>query len=228
MNELILVVDDEPKIVKLARDYLEKGGYQVVTAVNGKDALATARHEQPDLIVLDLNLPGMDGLDVCRQLRRESAVPIIMLTARIDETDRLIGLELGADDYIVKPFSPRELVARVRAVLRRVQGGVGPANIIRVGDLEIDLQGHRVVRSGETLRLTPLEFNLLALLAQHPGQTFSRERMMERLHGYSHDSYDRSIDAHIKNLRRKLEPNPSEPIYILTVYGIGYQFNDGN
>lgn len=228
MNELILVVDDEPKIVKLARDYLEKGGYQVVTAVNGKDALATARHEQPDLIVLDLNLPGMDGLDVCRQLRRESAVPIIMLTARIDETDRLIGLELGADDYIVKPFSPRELVARVRAVLRRVQGGIGPANIIRAGDLEIDLQGHRVVRSGETLRLTPLEFNLLALLAQHPGQTFSRERMMERLHGYSHDSYDRSIDAHIKNLRRKLEPNPSEPIYILTVYGIGYQFNDGN
>lgn len=228
MNELILVVDDEPKIVKLARDYLEKGGYQVVTAVNGKDAVATARHEQPDLIVLDLNLPGMDGLDVCRQLRRESAVPIIMLTARIDETDRLIGLELGADDYIVKPFSPRELVARVRAVLRRVQGGMGPANIIRAGDLEIDLQGHRVVRSGETLRLTPLEFNLLALLAQHPGQTFSRERMMERLHGYSHDSYDRSIDAHIKNLRRKLEPNPSEPIYILTVYGIGYQFNDGN
>lgn len=228
MNELILVVDDEPKIVKLARDYLEKGGYQVVTAVNGKDALATARHEQPDLIVLDLNLPGMDGLDVCRQLRRESAVPIIMLTARIDETDRLIGLELGADDYIVKPFSPRELVARVRAVLRRVQGGVGPANIIRVGDLEIDLQGHRVMRNDETLRLTPLEFNLLALLAQHPGQTFSRERMMERLHGYSHDSYDRSIDAHIKNLRRKLEPNPSEPIYILTVYGIGYQFNDGN
>lgn len=228
MNELILVVDDEPKIVKLARDYLEKGGYQVVTAVNGKDAVATARHEQPDLIVLDLNLPGMDGLDVCRQLRRESAVPIIMLTARIDETDRLIGLELGADDYIVKPFSPRELVARVRAVLRRVQGGVGPANIIRVGDLEIDLQGHRVMRNDETLRLTPLEFNLLALLAQHPGQTFSRERMMERLHGYSHDSYDRSIDAHIKNLRRKLEPNPSEPIYILTVYGIGYQFNDGN
>ncbi len=228
MNELILVVDDEPKIVKLARDYLEKGGYQVVTAVNGKDALAAARHEHPDLVVLDLNLPGMDGLDVCRQLRRESAVPIIMLTARVDETDRLIGLELGADDYIVKPFSPRELVARVRAVLRRVQGGMGPANIIRAGDLEIDLQGHRVVRNDETLRLTPLEFNLLALLAQHPGQTFSRERIMERLHGYSHDGYDRSIDAHIKNLRRKLEPNPSEPIYILTVYGIGYQFNDEN
>lgn len=228
MNELILVVDDEPKIVKLAQDYLEKGGFQVVTAVNGQTALTTTRHEHPDLIVLDLNLPGLDGLDVCRQLRRESAVPIIMLTARVDETDRLIGLELGADDYIVKPFSPRELVARVRAVLRRVQGGMEPSNMIRARDLEIDLQGHRVLRNDETLHLTPLEFNLLALLAQHPGQTFSRERLLERLHGYTHDGYDRSIDAHIKNLRRKLEPNPSEPIYILTVYGIGYQFNDGN
>ena len=228
MNELILVVDDEPKIVKLAQDYLEKGGFQVVTAGDGSNALATARHNQPDLIVLDLNLPGMDGLDVCRQLRRESDVPIIMLTARVDEADRLIGLELGADDYIVKPFSPRELVARVRAVLRRVKGGVHQPGIIRAGDLEIDLQGHRVKQNDKPVRLTPIEFNLLALLAQHPGQTFSRERIIERLHGYTHDGYDRSIDAHIKNLRRKLEPNPSEPIYILTIYGIGYQFNEGN
>lgn len=226
MNELILVVDDEPKIVKLARDYLENSSYRVLTAVDGQTAVATARSEKPDLIVLDLNLPGMDGLDVCRILRRESDVPIIMLTARVEESDRLIGLELGADDYIVKPFSPKELVARVRAVLRRVNGGLHQPGIIRTGDLEIDLQGHRVIRQDELIRLTPLEFNLLTLLAQHPGQTFSRERILESLHGYAHDGYDRSIDAHIKNLRRKLEPNPSEPIYILTVYGIGYQFND--
>ena len=226
MNELILVVDDEPKIVKLARDYLENSSYRVLTAADGHTAVASARADKPDLIVLDLNLPGMDGLDVCRLLRRESDVPIIMLTARVEETDRLIGLELGADDYIVKPFSPKELVARVRAVLRRVSGGLQQPGIVRAGDLEIDLQGHRVTRQEETIRLTPIEFNLLALLAQHPGQTFSRERILESLHGYSHDGYDRSIDAHIKNLRRKLETNPSEPVYILTVYGIGYQFND--
>ncbi len=228
MDERILVVDDEPKIVKLARDYLENGGFQVVTAGDGPQALAAARRDKPDLIVLDLNLPGMDGLDVCRQLRRESDVPIIMLTARVDETDRLIGLELGADDYIVKPFSPRELVARVRAVLRRVKGGLHQPGIIRVGNLEIDLQGHRAKLDDQLLRLTPIEFNLLALMAQRPGQTFSRERLIEKLHGYSHDGYDRSIDAHIKNLRRKLEPNPAEPVYILTVYGIGYQFNEAS
>ncbi len=226
MNELILVIDDEPKIVKLARDYLEKSNYRVMAAENGNTAVAIARADKPDLIVLDLNLPGMDGLDVCRLLRRESDVPIIMLTARVEETDRLIGLELGADDYIVKPFSPKELVARVRAVLRRVQGGLHQPGIIRTGDLEIDLQGHRVLRQNETIRLTPIEFNLLVLLAQHPGQTFSRERLLEKLHGYAHEGYDRSIDAHIKNLRRKLETNPSEPIYILTIYGIGYQFSD--
>lgn len=226
MNELILVVDDEPKIVKLARDYLEQGGFRVVTANDGTTALAVARHERPDLIVLDLNLPGMDGLDICRSLRRESDVPIIMLTARVEETDRLIGLELGADDYITKPFSPRELVARVRAVLRRVQGGVHQPGLIRVGDLEIDLNGHRVTRSDESLQLTPNEFNLLVLLAQHPGQTFSRAQLLDRLHGVAYDGYDRSIDAHIKNLRRKLEIDPAEPRYVLTVYGIGYKFTD--
>lgn len=226
MNERILVVDDEPKIVKLARDYLENNGYQVISAADGQTAVARFRQEQPDLVVLDLNLPQMDGLDVCRLLRRESDVPIIMLTARVEETDRLIGLELGADDYILKPFSPRELVARVRAVLRRVTGGRQQPGLIRSGDLEIDLQGHRVNLNGDTIRLTPIEFNLLTLLAQHPGQTFSRQRLLEKIHGFSHDGYDRSIDAHIKNIRRKLEPDPSEPIYILTVYGIGYQFND--
>jgi two-component system alkaline phosphatase synthesis response regulator PhoP len=226
MNEMILVVDDEPKIVKQAKDYLEKGGFRVTTAGDGRTALAVARHERPDLIVLDLNLPEMDGLDVCRALRRESDVPIIMLTARVDETDRLIGLELGADDYITKPFSPRELVARVRAVLRRVRGGIHQPGLIRVGDLEIDLHGHRVTRAGETIRLTRSEFNLLAVLAQHPGQTFTRAQLLDRLHGVTYDGFDRSIDAHIKNLRRKLEVDPAEPRYVLTVYGIGYRFTD--
>jgi len=226
MNEVILVVDDEPKIVKQARDYLERSGYRVLEAGDGKTALAQVRHERPDLIVLDLNLPEMDGLDVCRALRRESDVPIIMLTARVDETDRLIGLELGADDYITKPFSPRELVARVRAVLRRVRGGVHQPGLIRAGDLEIDLPGHRVTRAGEVIDLTRSEFNLLALLAQHPGQTFTREQLLGRLHGVAYDGYDRSVDAHVKNLRRKLEIDPSEPRYVLTVYGVGYKFTD--
>jgi two-component system alkaline phosphatase synthesis response regulator PhoP len=226
MNNVILVVDDEPKIVKQARDYLERSGFRVVTAGDGKTALAQARHARPDLIVLDLNLPEMDGLDVCRTLRRESDVPIIMLTARVDETDRLIGLELGADDYITKPFSPRELVARVRAVLRRIHGGVHQPGIVRTGDLEIDLHGHRVTRDGETINLTRSEFNLLALLAQHPGQAFTREQLIEQLHGVAYDGYDRSVDAHIKNLRRKLEPDPSEPRYVHTVYGVGYRFTD--
>jgi two-component system alkaline phosphatase synthesis response regulator PhoP len=226
MNETILVVDDEPKIVKQARDYLENGGFRVVTAGDGKTALAQARHERPDLVVLDLNLPGMDGLDVCRALRRESDVPIIMLTARVDEADRLIGLELGADDYIIKPFSPRELVARVRAVLRRVQGGVRQPGLIRAADLEIDLHGHRVLRAGEPIHLSRSEFNLLAVLAQHPGQTFTREQLVDRLHGVAYAGYDRSVDAHVKNLRRKLEPDPAEPRYVLTVYGIGYKFTD--
>jgi two-component system alkaline phosphatase synthesis response regulator PhoP len=226
VNETILVIDDEPKIVKQARDYLEKGGFRVVTAADGTTALAVARHERPDLVVLDLNLPGMDGLDVCRALRRESDVPIIMLTARVEETDRLIGLELGADDYITKPFSPRELVARVRAVLRRVRGGVHQPGLIRVGDLEIDLEGHRATRAGEPIRLTRTEFNLLTVLAQHPGQTFTRAQLLDRLHGVAYEGFDRSIDAHIKNLRRKLEANPNEPRYVLTVYGVGYKFTD--
>ncbi|MBL7065959.1 MAG: response regulator transcription factor [Anaerolineae bacterium] len=227
MHGTILVIDDEPKIVKQARDYLEKSGYRVVTAGDGKTALAVARYGRPDLIVLDLNLPEMNGLDVCRALRRESDVPIIMLTARVEETDRLIGLELGADDYITKPFSPRELVARVRAVLRRVRGGgVRTPGLIRAGDLEIDLHGHRATCAGEPIHLTRSEFNLLATLAQHPGQTFTRAQLLDRLHGVAWDGFDRSIDAHVKNLRRKLEADPAEPRYVLTVYGVGYKFTD--
>jgi two-component system alkaline phosphatase synthesis response regulator PhoP len=231
MNELILVVDDEPRVVRLARDYLEQAGFRVLIAGDGVAALAVARRDKPDLIVLDLGLPGMDGLDVCRALRRESDVPIIILTARVEETDRLIGLELGADDYIPKPFSPRELVARVRTVLRRVHGELRLPGVLRVADLEIDREGRRLTRAGSPVQLSRLEFDLLVALAQHPGQTFTRAQLLDRLHGYAFQvypgrGYDRSIDAHIKNLRRKLEPDPSEPRYVQTVYGVGYKFND--
>jgi two-component system alkaline phosphatase synthesis response regulator PhoP len=226
MNEMILIIEDEPKVTKLARDYLEQGGFQVLMAADGKTGLAMARHERPELIVLDLMLPGMDGLDVCRALRRESDIPIIMLTARAEEADRLIGLELGADDYITKPFSPRELVARVRALLRRVKGTVYQPGVIRTGDLVIDIDSHRLTRAGENIHLTRFEFKLLQILAQHPGQIYSRAQLLEKLHGVTFDGYDRSVDAHIKNLRRKIETEPTEPRYILTVYGIGYKFND--
>jgi two-component system alkaline phosphatase synthesis response regulator PhoP len=226
MNETILVVDDEPKIVKLARDYLEQSGFTVLTTGDGTTALAIARHARPDLVVLDLNLPGTDGLDVCRALRRESEVPIIMLTARVEETDRLIGLELGADDYITKPFSPRELVARVRAVLRRAQGDIRQTGLLRGQDLEIDLHGRRVTRGGEPVHLTRTEFNLLAVMAQSPGQTFTREQLLDRLHGVIYEGFDRSVDSHIKNLRRKIEPDPLNPRYVVTVYGVGYRFGE--
>jgi two-component system alkaline phosphatase synthesis response regulator PhoP len=226
MNELVLVVDDETRIVKLARDYLERAGFRVSSTNDGKNALSVFRHERPDLIVLDLMLPGMDGLDVCRAIRRESDIPIIMLTARVEETDRLIGLELGADDYITKPFSPRELVARVRTVLRRAHGNVQQPNLIRVADLEINLEGHRLTRAGSQIELSRIEFSLLAILAQHPGLTFTRAQLLYRLHGFAFEGFDRSVDAHIKNLRHKLEYEPAEPNYILTVYGIGYKFND--
>jgi DNA-binding response OmpR family regulator len=226
MNELILVVDDEPKIVKLARDYLEKDGFRVISAGDGKLALAMARRERPDLIVLDLMLPSMDGWEVCRSLRRETDLPIIMLTARAEESDQLVGLELGADDYITKPFSPRTLVARARALLRRAQGRLKAPSVVRLGDLEIDLEGHRVTLDGQPLHLTPNEFKLLAVLAQHPGQTLSREQLLDRLHGAAFASFDRSIDSHVKNLRRKLEADPAHPRFIETVYGVGYRFID--
>jgi DNA-binding response OmpR family regulator len=224
MHERILVVDDEAKIVRLARDYLERDGYRVISAGDGNSALAMARREKPDLIVLDLMLPGMDGWEVCRALRRESATPIIMLTARAEESDQIVGLELGADDYVTKPFSPRALVARVRAVLRRAQGNIQTPSLIEQGSLKIDMAGHHAELEGTALYLTPNEFRLLAALAQHPGQTLTREQLLDELHGAAYNRFDRSVDSHIKNLRRKLESDPSRPRFIETVYGIGYRF----
>jgi DNA-binding response OmpR family regulator len=226
MSSLVLVVDDEPKIVRLARDYLEKNGFRVATAADGPSALAMARREKPDLIVLDLLLPGMDGREVCRVLRAESDVPIIMLTALSEESDQIVGLEIGADDYIVKPFSPRALVARVRALLRRTQGDVKAAAVIRVGGLEVDSAQHTATLDGKTLHLTPSEFDLLALLAGRPGQTFTRQQLMDDLYGGAASSVDRSVDSHIKNLRRKLESASGERL-IETVYGVGYRFARG-
>ena len=222
MQELILVVDDEPKIVRLARDYLEKNGFRVVSAGDGQSALTTARREKPDLVVLDLMLPNIDGREVCRILRRESDVPIIMLTALAEEVDQVTGLEIGADDYITKPFSVRALVARVRALLRRTRGEVKAPSILRMGRLEINSEKHVSTFNGSPLKLTPNEFKLLHLLANRPGQTLTREQLLEDLHGVA-SSTDRSVDSHIKNLRKKLEAASGESM-IETVYGIGYRF----
>jgi two-component system alkaline phosphatase synthesis response regulator PhoP len=226
MPHTILVVDDEARIVKLVRDYLERAGFNVLTAHDGEMALAITRRERPDLIVLDLMLPGVDGLDVCRRLRRESGVPIIMLTARVEEADRIVGLELGADDYVTKPFSPRELVARVRATLRRVSGEVGPTTVIRAGEIELDTAALTATVADEPVDLTPTEFQLLAALARQPGRIFGREQLLEAVHGVAFDGYDRSIDSHIKNIRRKIELDPRQPRYIQTVYGVGYRFTE--
>jgi DNA-binding response OmpR family regulator len=224
----ILVVDDEPKIVQVVRDYLERAGYGVHAARDGKSALAAARSEKPDMIILDLGLPELNGLDVTRELRKFSAAPVIMLTARSEETDKLIGLELGADDYVTKPFSPKELVARVRAVFRRIENyGETPPEIIRAADLTLDVPRLRVTVSGrEVEELTPTEFELLAAMARSPGRVFTRAQLLDRIQGVAFESYERAIDAHIKNIRRKIERNPHEPAYILTVYGVGYRFND--
>jgi DNA-binding response OmpR family regulator len=222
MQELILVVDDEPKISRLARDYLEKNGYRVTIAADGQTALTAARREKPDLIVLDLMLPGIDGREVCKILRRESDVPIIMLTALAEEVDQVTGLEIGADDYITKPFSPRALVARVRAMLRRAHGEVKAPAIIRVGALEIDSEKYTVTFNNTPIHLTPNEFKLLQVLASRPGQTLTREQLLDDLHGAA-SSIDRSVDSHIKNLRKKLEAESGKQV-IETVYGVGYRF----
>lgn len=221
MLKKILIVDDEPQIVEICRDYLKAAGYDALTAKDGAQALQLARREKPDLIVLDLMLPEMDGLDVTRALRRESDVPIIMLTARVEETDKLIGLELGADDYITKPFSPRELVARVKVVLRRV-GADSSAEVIRVGDVFLNRAHYQVQIKTRTVTLTPTEFEILAALMSQPGRIFSRSQLLNAAHGVAFESYERAIDSHIRNLRRKLEPDD----LIVTVHGVGYKFED--
>ncbi len=222
MSQLILVVDDEPKVARLARDYLEKNGFRVVTAGDGQSALTIARREKPDLIILDLMLPQLDGREVCRILRRESDVPIIMLTALSEEIDQVTGLEIGADDYISKPFSVRALVARVRALLRRTRGDVKSPSIIRIAGLVVDSEKYSITFNGNPIKLTPNEFKLLYLLASRPGQTLTREQLLDDLHGAA-SSIDRSVDSHIKNLRKKLE-SASGASMIETVYGIGYRF----
>ena len=219
MPKKILLVDDEPEILEICRDYLKASNYDVITASDGKQGLAFARREKPDLIVLDLMMPEMDGLDLCRAIRRESNVPIIMLTARVEETDKLIGLELGADDYMTKPFSPRELVARVKVVLRRVNGD-SAAEVIRVGNVLLDRAHYEVEMETRAVTLTPTEFEIMATLMSQPGRIFSRNQLLNAAHGVAFESYERAIDSHIRNLRRKLEPDE----LIITVHGVGYKF----
>jgi DNA-binding response OmpR family regulator len=218
-------VDDEPKISRLVRDYLERSGFSVLTASDGREALMRVRTERPDLVILDLGLPRLDGLDVTRQLRRDGDLPIIMLTARDDETDKLIGLELGADDYVTKPFSPRELVARVRAVLRRHDRG-GAGEHLQAGELSLDVPRMRLTVGGHAVELTATEFSLLAAMARQPGRVFTRSQLLDAIHGVAFESYERAIDAHVKNIRRKIEADPHDPRHLLTVYGVGYRLAD--
>ena len=220
----ILIIEDEPELVRVLRSYLEGAGYEVLSAFQGDTGLTTWENTRPDLVILDLNLPGMDGLDVARAIRRKTDTPIIMITARVEETDRLIGLELGADDYVTKPFSPREVVARVRAVLRRAGGTQTPLQMLRVADLEIEPEAHQVTRAGKSVDLTPTEFDLLVTMASAPGRVFDRTQLLEATQGVAYEGYERTIDAHIKNLRAKLEPDPKKLRYIETVFGVGYRF----
>ena len=222
----ILVVEDDMQIARNLRDYLEVAGFEVVAVGDGSAALASARGERPDLVVLDLGLPSVDGLDVARELRRTSNVPIVMLTARGEESDRVVGLELGADDYLVKPFSPKELVARVRAVLRRTSGTAAGADVVRAADVEIDVPKMRARVAGTPIDLTPTEFQLLLTLAGEPGRVFTRGQLLDALHGVTLETYERAIDAHVKNLRKKIESEPGRPRYVLTVHGVGYRFTD--
>ena len=233
MQRTILVVDDEPKIVRLVRSYLETAGYRVLTAENGQEALERFRADRPDLIVLDLMIPGIDGLDVARAVRKHSETPIIMLTARTEESDRLVGLELGADDYVLKPFSPKELVARVRAVLRRAPaaraagewGAGGPEQaMITTGSITIDPVKREVQNGGAPVALTSYQFDLLLLLARQPGRVFSRMQLVEALQGEAYEGYERTVDAHMKNIRRALEDDARDPQFIQTVRGVGYRF----
>jgi DNA-binding response OmpR family regulator len=222
----VLVVEDEIEIARVVRDYLRNAGFEVIVVGDGGSAVASVRSAKPDLLVLDLGLPGRDGLDVAREIRRWSDTPIVMLTARGDETDRIVGLEIGADDYVVKPFSPKELVARVRAVLRRTRTAARGDEVVRAGDVEIDTAKMRVSVGGTQVDLTPTEFQLLATLAREPGRVFTRSQLLDAVHGVAIESYERAIDAHVKNIRRKIEPQPGSPRYVVTVHGVGYRFAD--
>ena len=221
----ILIIDDETRLARTLSLYLEQAGFQAVAAGDGLEGLALFRRHKPALVLLDLNLPGgLDGLEVCRQIRRESQVPLIMLTARVEEVDRLIGLELGADDYVTKPFSPREVIARVRAVLRRSASGAGDTARLEAAGVEVDLGRHQVRVGGREIELTPNEFGLLTALMRQPGQVLSRAQLLEAVQGAAFEGYERTVDQHIKNLRQKLEPEPGRPRYLLTVFGVGYKF----
>lgn len=224
MPMTVLVVEDDREIAQLVRDYLERAGFGTIWAADGEQALVQTRNARPDLIVLDLGLPKRDGLDVIRDVRAHAQTPIVILTARGEETDRIVGLELGADDYIVKPFSPREVVARVRAVLRRAAVPEGDPQLLRRGAMEIDLPRMRVTMDGRTVELTATEFQLLATMARRPGQVFTRGQLLDAVRGDAFEGYERAIDAHIKNIRRKIEPDTAKPVYIQTVYGVGYRF----
>ncbi len=222
----ILMVDDEKKIVDIVKAYLEKEGYQVIVAYDGKSALESARTQSPDLIILDLMLPEIAGWDVCRTLRKNSDIPIIMLTARDEVPDKIVGLELGADDYVTKPFSPNEVVSRVRAVLRRSESKAVSKTILNVAELTIDIEKRQVYRDHEAIELTPMEFDLLRVMAENPGRVFSRMQLLDSVQGEAYEGYERTIDSHIKNLRKKIEPDPANPKYIATVYGVGYKLEE--
>jgi DNA-binding response OmpR family regulator len=227
MTQRILIVDDEPKIVQGLANYFRQAGYETLAAYDGREALLSARRDQPDLIVLDVMLPEMDGIEVCRQIRRDSAVPIMMVTARVEETDMLIGLEIGADDYITKPFSPREVIARARALLRRSGGMLGTqSRTVQAGPVVLDLERRSVQAHGHAVELTPTEFELLAVLVRNAGRPLSRAQLLDAVQGDTYEGYERTIDVHIKNLRRKIEPDPLHPVCILTVFGVGYKFQE--
>jgi DNA-binding response OmpR family regulator len=222
----ILAVDDEKRIVEIIRAYLEKDGYQVISAFDGRTALDIFNKEHPDLVILDLMLPEVSGWEVCRSVRRGSEIPVIMLTARDEVTDKIVGLEMGADDYITKPFDPKELVSRVRAVLRRSEPKVQSQDLVYLADLSIDIRKRQVSRAGTVFELTPNEFDILKIMAQNPGQVFTRMQLLDRVQGDAYEGYERTIDSHIKNLRKKIEPDPEHPRYLITVHGVGYKMEE--
>ncbi|MFH1452608.1 MAG: response regulator transcription factor [Armatimonadota bacterium] len=223
LKDIVLIVDDDKKIAEILKSYFLKNNFTVITAYDGNEAMAAIRKNKPDIVILDLMLPGIDGFEVLKQARKDSNIPIIMLTAKDEETDKLVGLEVGADDYIAKPFSPREVVARAKAVLRRVKAEKEPQQKISVGEIALDLKKYEASKGGKLLELTPIEFKILALLCQNPEHTLTRLQIIEKVQGYEFEGYERTVDAHIKNIRKKIEINPQKPRYLLTVFGVGYK-----